>query len=525
MIVHHFLEKLPQSVLPILIAFPDVEFIEILRYIARALEINPEGKEVLQLVDDVKEALSKTGHDSRQVVLIIDEAHLLSLNSLENIRLISNIELTQNKLLQILLIGQIELGVKLRKAEMHQLRQRINVNRVLSPMSPSETIEYVDHRLKIAESSFDWCFDQGCKKLLYEMTGGVPRSINQLCDTALLVCMTEKSRRITKRILKKAYAALNTDLIQAPGDRRIGALSYAFSYVKKFKTAFAAAALILVLTLGLRGLNYNLDEHLKEWLHGADKQEVSTHTAKVQLPLSKAKSQEIPPPRAQEDSPSISLKGPEDQPALTSKPESREAIPGGAPTVKNTDENVPAEGTVSRPSGEAASRLQATAATEDRTTDKNPVPPQPPVPDKNLAIPQPPVPDKNPVPPQPPVSGKSGLRDTVPQGPDQNPYMTQPAGEGANRPAAVERETEDAVPQGPQVRERLPESSDFFMVSVQKGETLTKIAAQWFPEDPRSGRRLILAANPSIYNQNLILAGQILRVPRKRAGELPPRMR
>ena len=92
MIVHHLLEKLPQSVKPILIRYPDVEFIEILRYIARELGISSDGKGVLDLVDDVKEVLTKASNDGRQVILIIDEAHLLPINSLENIRLISNIE-------------------------------------------------------------------------------------------------------------------------------------------------------------------------------------------------------------------------------------------------------------------------------------------------------------------------------------------------------------------------------------------------------------------------------------------------
>ena len=138
--------------------------------------------------------LPKASLDGKQAVLIIDEAHLLSISSLEYIRLISNIETTENKLLQTLLIGQNELGLKLRGSEMRQFRQRININRVLSPMSPSETIEYIDHRLKIAGSSFDRCFDPGCRKTLYEMTGGVPRSINRLCDTALLDMHDRKGR-------------------------------------------------------------------------------------------------------------------------------------------------------------------------------------------------------------------------------------------------------------------------------------------------------------------------------------------
>jgi general secretion pathway protein A len=503
MIVHHLIEKLPRSVLPILIPYPDVEFIEMLRYIARVLEISSQEKGVLQLVDDVKEALSKMSLEGRQVVLIIDEAHLLPVNSLENIRLISNIELTQNKLVQIVLIGQIELGLKLRKEGMHQFRQRINVNRVLSPMSSSETVEYADHRLKIAGSSFDECFDQGCRKLLYEMTGGVPRSINLLCDTAFLVCMTENSHKVSRRILKNAYSALNTDLIQTPQHGRMGAFSYAFSHAKKFRTAFAAAALTLVVTLGVLALKGNPGERIMEWLYGAYRlQEESRDVAKDKLPASQAKSQETLPQRAREDSSSITLRGHEDQPVLNSKLESGRATPAEALTVKKTDENVPADNTVSPPGGETLADLPTPKRTEDRTIDKN------------LVLPQPPVSRPHEV-----TAEEHGTRDAAPDRPDQNPHMTQPAERGADRVVAGERETEDAAPQRPQAQKRSSESSDFFMVTVQKGENLNRIAARWFPEDPGSGKKLILAANPVIHDQNLILAGQILRVPKKRAGQ------
>ena len=172
MIVHHLLAKLPQNIQPILIPYSDVQFMDILRYVARSLEVDPEAKDILELADQVKSVLARKILDDKQVVLIIDEAHLLSTNSLENIRLLSNIETAEKKLLQILLIGQNELGLKLQQSEMRQLRQRINVNRILSPMRLSETIKYVDHRLYTAGSSFDKCFDDGCKKTIYKLTGG-----------------------------------------------------------------------------------------------------------------------------------------------------------------------------------------------------------------------------------------------------------------------------------------------------------------------------------------------------------------
>ena len=222
MLIHHLLGRLPGSVEPILIPYADVEYIEILRYLARIIKVNPENKRVLDLIDDIKVALTKGYLHGQQVVLIIDEAHLLSIDSLEHIRLLSNIEITEKKLLQILLIGQNELSHKLHQRDMRQFRQRITVNRFLSPMSPSETCNYVDHRLRVAGSDFNKCFESSCKQLIYRITGGVPRSVNRLCDTALLICMSEQGDRVTERVVKKAHDALHSNIILTPRKGKAG---------------------------------------------------------------------------------------------------------------------------------------------------------------------------------------------------------------------------------------------------------------------------------------------------------------
>jgi type II secretory pathway predicted ATPase ExeA len=195
MLINHLLSRLPQTVHPIVIANPNVKYTEILRYIARTLNIAGPAKSLLQLIDEVKLALVENARKGRRFVLIIDEAHLLSPSSLEAVRLLSNIETSEKKLLQILLIGQYELSHKLSMPEMRQLRQRINVNRFLSPMSAEETFQYVNYRLKVAGSNFDSCFEPDCKKEIFKRTGGVPRAINRLCDSALLICKTRGGKK------------------------------------------------------------------------------------------------------------------------------------------------------------------------------------------------------------------------------------------------------------------------------------------------------------------------------------------
>lgn len=215
MLVHSFLEKLPSSVIPMMISNPQFEYHEILLFVAGFLGIEDHSQSSLALADEIKEALVEARAQGQKHVLIIDEAHLLSDENLEHIRLLSNIETTQ-KLLQILLVGQYELSHKLESPEMRQLRQRINISRFLSPLDFSETIRYIDFRLKVVRSSFDLCFEPSCKRSIYSLTNGVPRLINQVCDNALLVCKTEGRARVNKNILNKAYETLRSDVLLTP---------------------------------------------------------------------------------------------------------------------------------------------------------------------------------------------------------------------------------------------------------------------------------------------------------------------
>ena len=216
MLIHCFLQGLPESVRPIVVSNPFVGSMDLLRYVARALNLPDLQEGILELSDQVKQALAEARSRDEQVVLIVDEAHLLSEQSLEEIRLLSNLETPNQNLLQILLVGQHELSHKLGSPAMRPLRQRININRFLSPLNPAETIQYVDHRLQKVGSGFATCFEPACGSLLYKMTGGVPRRLNQLCDNALLICMTEKQRKVSRKILRRADEAVKTDVILTP---------------------------------------------------------------------------------------------------------------------------------------------------------------------------------------------------------------------------------------------------------------------------------------------------------------------
>ncbi|MBI5591090.1 MAG: AAA family ATPase [Deltaproteobacteria bacterium] len=264
MLINYLLNKLPDSVHPIMIANPDVGYIEILRYVAGILKIDAKGKRALDLVDHVKAALVEASRTGERFVLIIDEAHLLSDKSIEQIRLLSNIETQEHKLFQILLLGQYELSYKLSRPELRQLRQRININRFLAPMDATETIQYIDHRLKMAGASFDACFEPNCRHLIFKMTNGVPRSINQICDSALLVCKAEKLQKVNKKALKKAGTALRSDILYTPRYHE-GSIALSWKTMKR-SAAFGAFAILLIL-IGISGYQWRLGQRTEYLLN------------------------------------------------------------------------------------------------------------------------------------------------------------------------------------------------------------------------------------------------------------------
>jgi general secretion pathway protein A len=120
-------------------------------------------------------------------LLIVDEAQNLSPEMLEEIRLLSNLETPRSKLIQIMLVGQPELWEMLSRPELRQLRQRIVLRHELRPFSPEETSRYVEERLRLAGHTGKEIFKNSALKAIYEISQGVPRVINILCDGALLI--------------------------------------------------------------------------------------------------------------------------------------------------------------------------------------------------------------------------------------------------------------------------------------------------------------------------------------------------
>ncbi len=147
-------------------------------------------------------------------VLIIDEAQNLPLKVLEQLRILSNLETDKEKLLQILLVGQLELRQLLRTPELRQLDQRISIRYELKPLSRAETANYIEHRLAVAGGAGPVAFAPAALDLVFKCSGGIPRLVNLICDRALLGAFAARTGRISRDLV--AGAAETLDLQPAP---------------------------------------------------------------------------------------------------------------------------------------------------------------------------------------------------------------------------------------------------------------------------------------------------------------------
>lgn len=199
------LEQIPEQANVALVMNPKLNEIELLETICDELKISyPDAdNSVKTYTDRIYEFLIKSNRNNEKTVLIIDEAQNLDSKVLEQLRLLTNLETDQRKLLQIIILGQPELLDILARKEMRQLAQRITARFHLQPLSREEVKAYVSHRLAVAGQNIQ-LFPENSIKLLYKLSNGVPRLINILCDRALLGAYVENQYTITPRIIRKA---------------------------------------------------------------------------------------------------------------------------------------------------------------------------------------------------------------------------------------------------------------------------------------------------------------------------------
>ena len=182
---------------------PQLTKLELLQAIHRELDLPTEGSRA-ELLDRLNRFLLRSSRDRRRVLLIVDEAQNLPVSTLEELRMLSNLETSTEKLLQIVLFGQPELDDRLDKPELRQLRQRIGVRWQLAPLSSEEATEYVLHRLQVAAGHKGKVFSAGALRELRRRSRGVPRLVNLLADRALLAGYAEGSQQVERAHVGRA---------------------------------------------------------------------------------------------------------------------------------------------------------------------------------------------------------------------------------------------------------------------------------------------------------------------------------
>jgi general secretion pathway protein A len=245
-----FLEQIPPGCHVAYIFNPKLSVVELLQTICEEFHLalrasasaSTQSPTVKDYIDALNTFLLTTHAQGQTCVLIIDEAQNLHPDVLEQLRLLTNLETSQRKLLQIVLIGQPELRTMLQQPELAQLAQRVIARFHLDALCAAETVQYISHRLSIAGHTGPLPFDNAALRSIHRLTHGIPRRINLLCGRALLGAWAHGSARVTpaiaKRAAKEVFGAESTPSLV----RRMRPASY----------VLAAVAVLALLLLALR---------------------------------------------------------------------------------------------------------------------------------------------------------------------------------------------------------------------------------------------------------------------------------
>jgi len=202
------LSALSDTVQTALILNPSLTENQLLRAMLNDFGLEVKGRDRLAYIETLNEFLLRMNACGTNVALVIDEAQDLSPNMMEHVRLLSNLETDQHKLIQIVLVGQPELKQRLASQSLRQLRQRITVRYHISPLTQEQTGVYIDHRLRVAGSDGRIVFEPDAAMLVHKYSQGMPRLINAVCDNVLLAGYVARTMTLDSKCVEKAIRQL-----------------------------------------------------------------------------------------------------------------------------------------------------------------------------------------------------------------------------------------------------------------------------------------------------------------------------
>jgi MSHA biogenesis protein MshM len=222
MLCRVLMERLPETVETIYLAVPSLSRDEMLATISSDLGLEVQGLSTTKLIRLLQDRLIDIHAEGRQVVALVDEAHAMPLETLEEIRLLSNLETSHSKLLQIVLFGQPELDEHLALPNMRQLKERITHHFNLKPLPPRDIKDYVDFRVRAAGYKGPDLFSAEVLKLIADASEGLTRRINIYCDKTLLAAFADGTHTITTDHVRAAIA--DTQIVLPQASTRKGTL-------------------------------------------------------------------------------------------------------------------------------------------------------------------------------------------------------------------------------------------------------------------------------------------------------------
>jgi type II secretory pathway predicted ATPase ExeA len=207
-LIQKLLLELDENVLVAKVFQTQLDEVEFLQAVLVEFGLNPFHAKKVELIDMLNTFLVDSYVNGKQLVLIVDDAHNLNLKVLEEVRMLSGLETQKEKLLHVILVGQPQLNDLLESSELEQLLQRVRLRFHIKALSIEETADYIVHRLSVAGAERTDLFATNTSALIHKYTGGIPRLINTLCDTALTCAYADNVGQINLAMINTAIEEL-----------------------------------------------------------------------------------------------------------------------------------------------------------------------------------------------------------------------------------------------------------------------------------------------------------------------------
>ena len=517
------LDDLDQSTRTVFVFNTNVTFDEILEYIFGEFDLPVHNGKRLYMLQRLNTFLLDELGKGRNVALLIDEAQDLDYSVLEDLRLLSNLETAKEKILQIVMSGQPELGQKLGNPGLRQLRQRIAVSCRLLPLTREELTEYIQARLTAAAAADPKLFTRDAEERIFEISTGIPRLVNIVCDNSLVIGYALGKKRIGADVVNEAAADLMTvgtrELGSEPVEAAAPIVVASPPRSRRRSQIGVIAVVVLALVIGLLEVGRSLLLHDP----GPTEHAAAPHPMREVVPPGQVDDGEARPARQL----GVDASG---GPGVAAAPGESGGGPAMAAVAPSAANDPPAAGAA----GAGAPPTDHAAATDGVAAAERPAaPPAAPVAVAPVAAP--------PAAPAPVAAAPAAApivdasrRDAsappapaaVPAAPASAPIVIASSQGYPGASGAVPKLAEGAAAPAPKLSEAVPDDvddlrlvlPDYRRIMVKPGDSVSQIATNTYGQASATMLDLMKMANPSIRDIDTIAVGQELRLPQLDQG-------